>query len=73
MECPVCRAAAKNASPPTYNGLVVDCRGCGIYRVTKGALDKLLDLRTETRLAALKAAKELVSAKVVPTITSGLV
>ena len=53
MECPVCRAAAKNASPPTYNGLVVDCRGCGIYRVTKGALDKLLDLRIETRLAAL--------------------
>jgi hypothetical protein len=71
MNCPVCLATATNATPPTYAGLVVECARCGFYRVTRDALGALPSVKIEERLAALKTAKGLVSARIAPTISTG--
>jgi hypothetical protein len=67
----ICLADAKNATPPTYRGIVVECKGCGIYRVTESALAALRLLKIEHRFAVLRMAKTLVPSRVAPTITSG--
>jgi len=71
MDCPVCLASAKNTTPPQYGGLVVECRHCGIFRLTRDALAAFPSLRVAERLAALLTAKRVVSPRVVPTISTG--
>jgi hypothetical protein len=76
MECPICLAEAKDmnqlASPEfRYRGLVVDCSGCGTYRVTENALPKLLTLQLEDRFAALKKARQVAGRRLAPTISTG--
>jgi hypothetical protein len=71
MNCPVCLKAAKDASPPAYRGLVVECSRCGIYRVTQNAIASLGSLRVEERTAALRRAKALLGSRGTPTVTSG--
>ena len=71
MNCPICLTSAKNITPPTYAGLVVECARCGFYRVTRDALAALPSVKIEERLAALKTAKGHVSARITPTISTG--
>jgi hypothetical protein len=76
VNCPICLAPSKGAQPRQprgyrYRGMVVDCRGCGVYRVTQTALAPLQALRLEERFAALRKAKCLAPARVAPTITTG--
>ena len=69
MECPICLAEARNLTPRTYQGLIIDCARCGPYRVMKTALATLPELRVEKRLGALMKAKMYGSPKSWPTIT----
>ena len=69
MDCPVCLKDAKDASPPTYLGLVVECPRCGLYRVTQIAITALRSLKPEERIAALDMAKT-VGSRGAPTVTS---
>ena len=69
MDCPVCLKDAKDASPPTYLGLVVECPRCGLYRVTQNAITALRSLKPEERIAALDMAKT-VGSRGAPTVTS---
>jgi len=71
MNCPVCLASATNTTPPGYGGMLIDCGRCGIYRVTRDAWAAFPSLRVAERLAALLTAKRVVSARVVPTISTG--
>ena len=71
MDCPICFNAARDATPPTYRGLVLECPRCGIYRVTGNATAALRSLKTEERMAVLRLAKMLLGSRGVPTITSG--
>ena len=71
MDCPICFNDARDATPPTYRGLVLECPRCGIYRVTGNASAALRSLKTEERLAVLRLAKMLLGSRGVPTITSG--
>src|SRR5262245_25941053 len=71
MDCPVCLKDAKDATPPTYRGLLLECPRCGIYRVTGNATAALRSLKTEERMAVLRSAKMLLGSRGVPTITSG--
>jgi hypothetical protein len=76
MECPVCLTEAKdiNQHPSPefrYRGIVVECRGCGLYRVTEHALPKLRTLQLEDRFAALKKARTLAARRLAPTISTG--
>jgi hypothetical protein len=70
MDCPICLREAKNVTPPTYRGVVVECPRCGIYRVTQDAIAALRTLRVDERLMAFRKAKMLLSSRT-PTITSG--
>ena len=45
--CPVCLKDAKDASPPRYQGLVVECPRCGTYRVTQNAIAVLGSLKPD--------------------------
>src|SRR5262245_10059815 len=57
MDCPVCFNDAKDVSPSTYRGLVVECPRCGLYRLTRGAIAGLVSLNAQERMAALRIAK----------------
>ena len=70
MDCPVCLKDAKDATPPTYLGLVVECPRCGLYRVTQNAITTLRSLKPEDRMAALHMAKT-VGSRGATTVTSG--
>ena len=69
IECPICRAEARNLTPITYQGLIVGCPRCGAYRIMKGAISSLPQLKVEKRLAALTKAKIFTSPKAWPTIS----
>ena len=69
MDSPVCLKDAKDASPPTYLGLVVECPRCGLYRVTQNAIATLRSLKPEERMAALHMAKT-VGSRGAATVTS---
>ena len=56
MECPVCLDEGKDLTPAPYKGLVVSCRRCGFFRITKGALLALTNLKVERRFEALEQA-----------------
>jgi len=70
MDCPICLKEAKNATPHTYRGVVVECLRCGTYRVTQDAITALASLKVDERLIALRKAKMLLGSRT-PTITSG--
>ena len=69
MECPICLAEARNLTPRTYQGLIVGCPRCGVYRVMKAAIGALPKLKVEKRLEALTKAKIYTSPKAWPTIS----
>ena len=70
MDCPICLGDAKDETPPTYRGLVLECPRCGLYRVTQDAIAALGTLKVDERLLALRKAKKLLGSRT-PTITSG--
>jgi len=70
MDCPICLKVAKNVTPPTYRGLVVDCPRCRVYRVTPDAIAALGSLKGDERFLALRKAKVLLAGRT-PTITTG--
>jgi hydrogenase maturation factor HypF (carbamoyltransferase family) len=70
MECPICLAEARNLTPRTYQGLIVGCPRCGVYRVMKAAIGALPRLKVEKRLEALTKAKIYTSPKAWPTISN---
>ena len=70
MDCPICLRDAKDATPPTYRGLVLKCPRCGMYRVTENAISALRSLKIDARLEAFRRAKVLFVCRT-PTITSG--
>ena len=70
MDCPICLRDAKDATPPTYRGLVLKCPRCGTYRVTENAISALRSLKIDARLEAFRRAKVLFVCRT-PTITSG--
>ncbi len=57
MQCSVCGAEAENITSGDFDGLVVRCKHCGEYEVSDAALNDLLRLDFEARVAALEAAK----------------
>jgi hypothetical protein len=69
MDCPVCLAAGENVTPTDYQGLVVRCLRCGVYRIMKNAVGVLPTLKLEKRLEALKKAKRFASSRTWPTIS----
>ena len=69
MDCPVCLMAGENLTPTDYQGLVMRCLRCGVYRIMKNALVILPTLKVEKRLEALKKAKIFASARTWPTIS----
>ena len=69
MDCPVCLATGENFTPTDYQGLVVRCLRCGVYRIMKSALVALPRLKFEKRLAALEKAKTFGSSRTWPTIS----
>lgn len=74
MICPVCSGEARNATPETYRGLVIECPACGLYRVTERTVPALDALKREERLSALRKAKNFCSSRLaLPTISSGCV
>ena len=66
MDCPVCLAAGENLTPADYQGLVMRCLRCGVYRIMKNALVTFPTLKVEKRLAALQRAKMFASSRTWP-------
>jgi ribosome-binding protein aMBF1 (putative translation factor) len=69
MNCPICGAEARNSTPADYDGLVVECRDCGVYEVPDVVLNALIRLDFAAREAALKRAKEAESVEARPSIS----
>jgi hypothetical protein len=69
MNCPICGAEARNSTPVDYDGLVVECRDCGVYEVPDVVLNALIRLDFAAREAALKRAKEAESVEARPSIS----
>ena len=59
MQCSICGAEAENLTPGDYDGLVVRCKRCGEYEVSDNALNDLLRLDFDARVAALDTAKRV--------------
>ena len=57
MQCSICGAEAENLTPGDYDGLVVRCKRCGEYEVSDNALNDLLRLDFDARVAALDTAQ----------------
>ena len=53
MNCPVCGAEAKNSTPGDFDGLIVECKHCGNYKIRDDALNAFLRLDFDARKAAL--------------------
>jgi uncharacterized Zn finger protein len=70
MDCPICTNEVVNHTPRDYKGVVVECRRCGVYRVTETALARLNSLEVRQRLKALSVARTLASGRSLPTISS---
>ena len=68
MDCPICGAEARNATPGDFDGLVVECRHCGTYEIPDDAMNSLIRLDFDARQAALEKAKGLASAGAKPSI-----
>jgi hypothetical protein len=69
MQCSICGAEAENLTPGTYDGLVVRCKRCGEYEVSDDALNGLLRLDFDARVAALDTAKRAAGPQQRPAIS----
>jgi hypothetical protein len=68
MDCPICGAEAKNATPGDFDGLIIQCKHCGDYGITDNALNDFLRLNFDARQSALANAKRGATAGTRPTI-----
>jgi hypothetical protein len=68
MDCPICGAEAKNATPDDFDGLIIQCKHCGDYGITDSALNDFLWLDFDARQSALVKAKRTATAGTRPTI-----
>ena len=68
MNCPVCGAEAKNSTPGDFDGLIVDCKHCGNYKIRDDALNAFLRLDFDARKAALDGAKRSAKSGATPSI-----
>jgi hypothetical protein len=68
MDCPICGAEAKNATPGDFDGLIIRCKHCGDYGITDSALNDFLRIDFEARQSALTKAKMAATAGTRPTI-----
>ena len=57
MDCPICGAEAKNATPGNFDGLIIQCKHCGDYGITDNALNDFLRLDFHARQSELVKAK----------------
>lgn len=59
MNCPICGASARNISSPDFDGDSVRCSAdCGEFDVAGSAMERLLRLDFNERLAALNKARQ---------------
>ena len=68
MDCPICGAEAKNATPGDFDGLIIQCKHCGDYGITDSALNDFLRLDFDARQSAIVNAKRAATAGTRPTI-----
>ena len=68
MDCPICGAEAKNASPGDFDGLIMQCKRCGDYGITDSALNDFRRLEFDARQSALVKAQRETTAGTRPTI-----
>ncbi len=68
MDCPICGAVSTNVTPGEFDGLVVDCKHCGVYGVPDDALNSLIRLDFDGRVAALNKARGRAGAEDMPLI-----
>jgi len=68
MDCPICGAEAKNATPGDFDGLIIRCKHCGDYGITDSALNDFIRLDYDARQSALVKAKRAAIAGSRPTI-----
>jgi hypothetical protein len=68
MNCPVCGAEAKNSTPGDFDGLIVECKHCGNYKIRDDALNAFLRLDFDARKGALEAAKRSAKSGATPSI-----
>jgi hypothetical protein len=69
MQCPVCGAEAEDLTAGDFDGLVVRCKRCGEYEVVGGAVNDLVRLDYDARVAALDQAKSVAAPQARPAIT----
>jgi hypothetical protein len=71
MQCGVCTGAAKDITPPGFDGIVIRCPTCKDYEIAGGAaLARFRNASVEERAAALKKAKAFQGLPGRPTITT---
>ena len=56
MKCLVCAAAARDMTPPNFDGCVVVCERCGNYEVIGSAWSRFQNASAQERAAALTTA-----------------
>jgi hypothetical protein len=69
-QCPICRRAATNNSPPDFDGISVKCLECDDYEISGTAVDELMRLELAGRLDALQKAKRFALPGTKPSITT---
>ena len=72
MDCPICGAEARNATPADFDGLVVECRHCGTYEIPDDAMNSLIRLDFDARRGALENAKNTAPSGAKPSINLDL-
>ena len=68
MDCPICGAEAKNSTPGNFDGLVIECKHCGIYDIPDSALNALIRLDFDARKSALEKARDAATGGARPSI-----
>ncbi len=68
MNCPVCGAEAKNSTPGDFDGLIVECRHCGNYKIRDDALNAFLRLDFDARRSTFEGAKKSAKSGAIPSI-----
>lgn len=71
MQCPVCGAEARDLSSGDFDGLMLDCKHCGSYEIADSALNGLVRLDFDARVAALEKARASAAPGARPTISLG--
>lgn len=70
MQCSVCGAEAQDLTSGDVAGLVVRCKRCGDYEIAEAAVNDLLRLDYDARVAALEKAKRAVAPGGRPEVTT---